>query len=136
VPHPSGLPDLFIDRSLGRIQVPQLLRAEGLRLITLAEHYGMPQDEKVEDVTWLEEAGHQGWVILMKDGRIRYNAPELAAVKRYALRCFCLNRQDLRARDMAERFVHNLQAMADACSAPGPFIYAVHENRLHLLDLP
>jgi hypothetical protein len=45
VPHPAGLPDLFIDRSLGRIQVPQLLRDAGLRLVTLAERYGIPNDE-------------------------------------------------------------------------------------------
>ena len=43
--HPDELPDLFIDRSLGRIKVPALLRAEGLRLVTLAEHYGVPADE-------------------------------------------------------------------------------------------
>jgi len=90
VPHPAGLPNLFLDRSLGRIQVPQLLRAQGLSLLTLAEHYGIPQDEQIDDPTWLAEAGRQGWVVLMKDGRIRSNTPELKAVKDYGLRCFCL----------------------------------------------
>ena len=33
--HPDGLPDLFIDRSLGRLQVPAGLRSAGLRLVTL-----------------------------------------------------------------------------------------------------
>ena len=46
VSHPAGLPELFLDRSLGRIKVPQLLRDAGLRLITLAEHYGIPKDEE------------------------------------------------------------------------------------------
>jgi len=90
VPHPAGLPNLFLNRSLGRIQVPQLLRAQGLSLLTLAEHYGIPQDEQIDDPTWLAEAGRQGWVVLMKDGRIRSNTPELNAVKDYGLRCFCL----------------------------------------------
>jgi hypothetical protein len=49
VPHPAGLPDLFIDRSLGRIQLPQLLRDAGLRLVTLAERYGIPNDETITD---------------------------------------------------------------------------------------
>ena len=44
-----GLPRLFIDRSLGRLELPQILRAHGLELITLAEHYGIPADENVED---------------------------------------------------------------------------------------
>jgi len=136
VPHPAGLPDLFLDRSLGRLQVPQLLRAQGLRLTTLTEHYGMPQDEEIDDPTWLAEAGRQGWVVLMKDGHIRYNPPELKAVKDYGLRCFCLSNRQLRASVMAERFLHNLQAMADACRSPGPFIYAIQGNRMQLLQLP
>ncbi len=64
--HPAGLPDLFLDRSLGRIQVPRLLRAAGLRLVTLAEYYGVPADQEVKDVVWLQLAGQSGWVVLMK----------------------------------------------------------------------
>ena len=73
MPHPDGLPDLFIDRSLGRIKVPQLLRAAGLRPITLAEHYGIPADEEIADEGWLKLASPQDWVVFMKDARIRYN---------------------------------------------------------------
>lgn len=50
--HPDGLPDLFVDRSLGRIKVPDLLRAAGLRLINLSEHYGVPGDENIADTEW------------------------------------------------------------------------------------
>ena len=57
MPHPAGLPDLFVDRSLGRIAVPGILREAGLRLVTLAERYGIPQDEKVTDERWLEVPG-------------------------------------------------------------------------------
>lgn len=32
VGHPPGLPDLLLDRSLGSVQVPRILRAAGLRL--------------------------------------------------------------------------------------------------------
>lgn len=133
VSHPARLPDLFIDRSLGRLQVPLLLRAAGLRLVTLAEHYGIPADERVADTTWLADV-RIGWVVLMKDENIRRNNAERMAVKRYAVRCFCLTRQNLTARDMADRFLQNLSAMERACSEPGPFIYAVYENRI--LQLP
>lgn len=78
--HPDGLPDLFLDRSLGRIKVPRLLRAAGLPLVTLAEHYGIPDDEDVADTEWLALAGARGWVVFMKDNRIRYNRAEPAAV--------------------------------------------------------
>lgn len=51
------------------------------------------------------------------------------------MRCFCLTGQDLTAVEMAERFLHNLDAIADACDEPGPFIYAVYERRILRLPL-
>jgi uncharacterized protein (DUF433 family) len=85
VSHPDGLPDLFLDRSLGRIKVPRLLRAAGLRLTTLAENYGIPTEERIADDDWLELAGSRGWVVFMKDTRIRYNRPEREAVKAHSV---------------------------------------------------
>lgn len=133
--HPDGLPDLFLDRSLGRIKVPTLLRSAGLRLITLAEHYGIPADESVLDETWLELAGTEGWVVFMKDTRIRYNPAEREAVKSHQVRCFCLSSQSLTGDDMAARFLVNLNRITAACDEPGPFIYAVHKNRVEKLTL-
>ncbi|MCP3975538.1 MAG: hypothetical protein GY720_13720 [bacterium] len=133
--HPDGLPDLFLDRSLGRIKVPTLLRSSGLRLITLAEHYGIPADETILDETWLELAGTEGWVVFMKDTRIRYNPAEREAVKSHRVRCFCLSSQSLTGDDMATRFLTNLKRIAAACDQPGPFIYAVHKNRIEKLTL-
>jgi hypothetical protein len=46
----ASLPLVFIDRSLGRIAVPQLLRAGGVGLITLAEHYGV-QAARIEKLS-------------------------------------------------------------------------------------
>jgi PIN like domain len=133
--HPDGLPDLFIDRSLGRIQVPDLLRAVGLRLITLADHYGIPADQDIEDVTWLELAGQCDWVVFMKDAEIRRRPAERAAVKSHAVRAFCLSAGSLPAADMASRFIDNLRAITDACANPGPFMYAVHASRITRLSL-
>jgi hypothetical protein len=65
------LPTLFLDRSVGRIQLPALLRAEGIKLVTLAEHYGMRADETVEDTTWLRDTAALGWACVMKDETIR-----------------------------------------------------------------
>lgn len=133
--HPAGLPRLFLDRSLGRIKVPNLLRAAGLDIVTLAEHYGIPADERVEDVTWLAEAGREGWAVLMKDSRIRRRPAELEAVRTYQVRCFCITRADLNGEQMAARYLANLPAITRACRRPGPFIYAVREWRINLLSL-
>ena len=133
--HPEGLPDLFLDRSLGRIRVPNLLRAQGLRLVTLAERYGIPADEVVSDVQWLMDAGQKGEAVLMKDERIRYNDAEKAAVKRFAVRCFCLSGKSLVAADMAARFLDNLPAIAQSCKEPGPSIAIVYKSHIRRVDL-
>lgn len=133
--HPDGLPDLFLDRSLGRIKVPSLLRAAGLRLVTLSEHYGIPADERVADEEWLTVAGQRGWAVFMKDTRVRYRVPERHAVQRHDVRCFCLSSQQLSADAMAVRFLANLDAITQACADAGPFIYAVHANRIERLAL-
>ena len=133
--HPDALPDLFLDRSLGRIVVPSLLRAAGLRLTTLAEHYGVPADEQVPDEDWLELAGARGWLVFMKDTRVRYNLAEREAVKAHRARCFCLSNQNLSGPAMAGRFLDNLDAIAAACVTDGPFIYAVHQRRIERLTI-
>lgn len=115
MPHPDGLPELFVDRSLGRIQVPALLRQAGLRLTTLAERYGIPADEKVTDEQWLRDAGERGEAVLMKDERIRYRAAEKDAITRWNVRAFCLARGNLAAPAMAELFLSNLSHMSAIC---------------------
>jgi hypothetical protein len=135
VSHPAGLPDLFLDRSLGRIQVPRLLREAGLRLVTLSEHYGVPADEEIEDVTWLEEAGWRGWVVFMKDAEIRRRPAEQRALVAHGVRAFCLAGGNLPAAEMAARFLVNLDAITAACQDPGPFIYAVHATRIVRLSI-
>ena len=126
---------VFVDRSLGRIQVPALLRAAGIQLVTLAEHYGMPADESVDDVTWLADSAQRGWVAFMKDERIRRRPAERLAVQAHQARCFCITNMSLPARDMAGRYLTNLDAIAHACEEPGPFMYAVHANRIERLTM-
>ena len=130
-----GLPRLFIDRSLGRLELPQILRAHGLELITLAEHYGIPADENVEDETWIRDSAQLGWVALMKDQRIRFRRAEKDAIRRHGARCFCLPRGDLTSSQAAVRYLDNLAAIVHACQMPGPFLYAVHAGRIVEMSL-
>jgi hypothetical protein len=115
----------FVDRSLGRNAVPEALRANGWDLITLAEHYGVPADEQVADVDWIEEAARQGWPILMKDKRIRHRPAEIDAVVAHKARCFVITRGDLLSAEMVNRFVTNKTAIFAAAAETGPYIYSV-----------
>jgi len=115
--------------------VPRLLRVGGVRLVTLAEHYGIPADEQVEDTTWIAESASRGWIAFMKDERIRRRPAERAMIHRYSARCFCLANANLKATEMAECYLANLEAIASACTAPGPFLYAVHARRIEEISI-
>jgi PIN like domain len=113
--------------------VPEALRADGWDLITLAEHYGMPADEQVPDTEWIEEAAKRGWLILMKDKRIRRRQAEIAAVAEHKARCFVITRGDLPSADMVQRFIANTILMAAA--QPGAYIYSVQTDRISPLPI-
>ena len=131
----APLPFVFVDRSLGRLQVPRLLREAGVELITLAEYYGIPADETVDDVTWLADSAQRGWVAFMKDARIRRRPAERRAIQMHRARCFCITNMNLPSAEMAQRYLDNLAAIAWAAREPGPFMYAVHANRIERLGV-
>ena len=134
--HPDGLPDLFLDRSLGRKKVPELLRAEGLRVVTLADHYGIPADETIEDSEWLQLCGERGWLALMKDDRIRYVGAERHALVEYRVRAAVITNANLPALEMVERITRALTDLAGICSERGgPFLFALQQNRIDEISL-
>ena len=133
--HPDGLPDLFLDRSLGRKKVPELLRAEGIRLITLAEHYGIPHDETVADTEWLQLCGERGWLAVMKDDRIRYVGAERQALFDFRVMAAVITNANLSALDMATRIFRALTDLPQLVNdRERPFLYALHQNRIE--DIP
>lgn len=133
-PEPPALPRLFIDRSVGRLRVPHLLRAAGLDVLHLSEHYGESQAQRVRDVDWLAEVGRHGWAVLMKDARIRRDPAERAALVSAGVRAFVLGKGT--GDQQAERVLANLAAMSRACaSSSGPFVLRIHPSRLERLRL-
>lgn len=133
--HPEGLPEFFLDRSLGPVRVPRLLRASGLSLITLTEHYGWPRDQHVPDSEWLELVGSRGWIALTKDKRIGRVDSQRLAILEFEVRCFYLTQQNLDAKEMANRFLRNLPRIVDACSRPGPLLFAVYSNQIREMPI-
>lgn len=131
-----NLPTLFLDRSVGRIGVAAGLRAVGLEIVTLAEHYGMPEDERISDVQWLAEVGRRGWVALKADAAIRRRAaPERQALIQARVRTFVISGQ-LTTEQKVDRIIANLERIAQVCQNPGPFVYRVHPDRLQRLQIP
>lgn len=118
-----------MDRSLGRISVPQSLLNAGLRVVTLDQHYGMHRGERVTDVEWLKLCSARGWVAFTKD--LRIHTREGWAVRKYRVRCFCVHpSKGLKSADLADRFLIHIHSIAKECGRPGPFFYAVQKNGL------
>ena len=122
-------PEFFVDRSLGRHQVADALRLGGWRLRTHYEVFRF-RDEEVPDVEWLEMCGRADLPVLSKDKRLRYRREEIAAIRRYGVKAFVLARGSLRAAEQVDRFDRHRKAIVVACRDPGPFIYAVHTDRI------
>ncbi|HEV2888285.1 MAG TPA: hypothetical protein VGX49_15345 [Jatrophihabitans sp.] len=133
--HRFELPALLLDRSLGSIKVPALLRAAGLTVYTLVDIYGSPADENMKDPEWLSYAGNHGWPVLMKDQRIRYRAAERAAVNAYRVNAFCLSGGNLKATVMAEHFLNVLDRIAQACTRPGPALHVISASGMRKVPL-
>lgn len=128
-------PNFFVDRSLGRIKVPALLRVAGIELQTLAEVYGIPADERITDLEWLELVGSHSWPVLMKDARIRYRSAERAALIEHGVQAFCLSNGNISGAAMADEFLAAIDRIIDVCHAESPCLYAVSRGRLRKLDL-
>lgn len=123
-------PEFLIDRSLGRKQLAAALEGLGY---TLASVYGEARAQELDDETWLEEAGPQDWVVLMKDAAIRRRPTEREALSRAGIRAFCLTNANLRGVEQTARIVDNLERIIRQAETPGPYIYGVYADHLERL---
>lgn len=128
-------PHFFVDRSLGAVQVPRLLRDAGWILTTLTEHFGKPADESVADVDWLALCGKEGWPVLMKDERIRYRAAERQALVDARVTAFCLASGNLRSAEMAAIFVQHQDLIWEKATIGGAAIWVLSRQRARLTKL-
>ncbi len=133
--HPTGLPDLLLDRSLGSIQVPALLRAAGLRLHTLVDVYGSPADEDVPDHEWLSLAGQRGWPVLMKGQRIRYRPVERAAVIANGVQAFCLSGGKPQSSGHGRSVPRRGRQDRRRCRTSGPAFYIISPSGMRSVPL-
>jgi hypothetical protein len=125
--------EFLIDRSLGRHAVPNALRAAGAVVRTMAEVYGEHVGQGLAHEEWLSDVGERGWVVLLKDTKIRYRPAELGAITTHGIRAFCLTNANLRAADQAERLLANLPQITRPAEDPGPYIYGAYADGVRRL---
>ena len=115
----------FVDRSLGKIDVPDALRVAGYRCERHDDHW----DQATEDSVWLAGVAARKWVVLTKDERIRYRPLELKALEAARLRTFILICGNVRGSDAARILLAAIPRILAVVEAQkGPFIYYVYKN--------
>jgi hypothetical protein len=115
----------FVDRSLGRIDVPNALREAGYRCELHDDHFG----HTTEDAIWLSKVATQQWIVLTKDERIRYRPLELRALRAARLRAFIVVCGNVRGIETAAIILKAMPGiMAVVSEENGPFIYRVYKD--------
>jgi predicted nuclease of predicted toxin-antitoxin system len=115
----------FIDRSLGKIDVPQALRKAGYHCECHDDHW----NQTTEDAVWLTGVAAQGWVVLTKDERIRYRPLERRALDSAKVRAFIVICGNVRGEETARILLRAMpKILAVVERQQGPFIYHVYKN--------
>ncbi|HXJ39360.1 MAG TPA: hypothetical protein VNH18_08765 [Bryobacteraceae bacterium] len=124
-------PVFFIDRSLGKIDVPTALRANGYccELHDDCEIDGVRFDQDTEDEVWLKAVAVRDWIVLTKDERIRYRPAELGAIQAAGLRAFIVIAGNVRGAETANILLKAMpKIIAAALSRKGPCVYYVYKD--------
>jgi predicted nuclease of predicted toxin-antitoxin system len=129
---PGAPHEFLVDRSLGLVAIPTLLRSAGYTVRTIDDVY---EPRPVPDVEWIRDADANAWVVATKDDRIRRRPAEREALASSTLRVFCLTSGNLRSSEQVERFRANLAAMAAVIDQLGPWIRGVYVDRVELLKI-
>ena len=125
VAKPPDQPVFFVDRSLGKIDVPGALRAAGYRCVIHDERF----DQQTEDTVWLNAVAAENWIVLTKDERIRYRPLELKALESARLRAFIMICGNVRGIDTATILLKAMPKILDAVAhQKAPFIYYIYKD--------
>ncbi|KZE94614.1 hypothetical protein AVP42_00898 [Agromyces sp. NDB4Y10] len=126
---------MFIDRGMGSRIVPDGLRAAGWDVETMDERYGPEVSKGLSDVRWIAEAATAGDVILCKDRRVASNPLEAQTIYMHDARVFVLANQNITGPHMLRWLIANEDRIFRWAIRAGPYVVAVHEQRLERLRL-
>ena len=132
MPSSDEPPEIYVDRSLGQVIVPEALRQLGLTVQTEVSVFGHVP-EGIADAVWLDRAAREGWIVFTKDARIRYRVAEISVLAEGGVKAFVLSGGNLSGPEQARRFVWNINRIRRACRREGPFVFAVRARGIERL---
>lgn len=104
-PHDSTV--FFVEASLGSAKVCDRLRNAGATVEIHIAHFKEDEDDPV----WLRDVGTRGWVVLMKDERVRHRAVELEALIQGKVAAFVFANGQRSGEAMADAFAKAFHRM-------------------------
>jgi len=112
----------FLDESLDNLTVATALREAGARVERSTDRFA----KGTRDEVWLAAAGHNGWIVLTRDKRIRYRQLERLALQAAKVRAFVFTGGNVTSKDTGAILAGALDRMTKIARAdPGPFIYHI-----------
>lgn len=79
-----------------------------------------------KDVEWLPIAGRNGWIVVMRDKKIRVRHHEREALLEAGVRAFCFTGGGNYSKwQLLDLFVRQVDAMTRVAAEPGPYICSV-----------
>lgn len=115
----------FIDRSLGRKHLSQMLAEESERFELHDDHFS----QTTPDVDWLEAVGNRGWIVFTKDKRIRHRHNELSSLLQANNAVFIFTGSKVTGDQIAEAFKVALpQIKKTVGKEPRPFIAGITKS--------
>lgn len=116
---------LFIDRDAWSRTLGEALTATGIRFIAHHQRFS----PATPDADWLQVAGRERWLVLIRDQNIRRRPNELAAVKAAAVVMFVLSQGNLSAAETAHIVVGAYGRMLRAAKgARRPAIFSLSRD--------
>lgn len=89
-------------------------------------HPGVDVPFGTADTEWLRLAGAKGWIVLMRDQRVRHRPLELESLRAARVAAFVLTAGQASAQQSADVISSKLQKIVNiSTSEPRPFVYTL-----------
>ena len=120
----------FIDRGVGSRIVPEGLRAAGWSVVTMDEHYGVTESQRIDDPVWIREASERGEVLITKDRNVAKRPFEAEAIAAAEARVLVIASGNLTGQEALARLISNEARIEQAVAGPGPWVLGVYAGKL------
>jgi hypothetical protein len=125
----------FIDRSLGSVILPRILREDDWQVTTMDERYGADASQSVADSDWIERMAQLGEIALTSDKKIGKVPIQAEAIRRSSARILVIDANMTARRQAARLMANRIGIERLAGSRPGPWVVSLGSGTMHELRL-